>query len=809
MPEPSGHEVDVDTLKAGYSPTLAFLRKWLFTTDHKEVGILYFFTSLWFVAVGGALAEMFRTQLAFPSPWAFLSASSFDQAISAHGLIMVLFFLSPLGAAFANYFVPLQIGAKDVAYPRFNAFSYWMYLMGGLVLISGFFAPGGAGAAGWTNYAPLNSTLFQPGPGETLTGLGLLMLWGSLTMGSVNLTVTILTMRAPGMTWKKMPMFTWFVLFTQILLLFSIPSVFVGTLALITDRALGTVFFLNTAGSSILWDNMWWFFGHPEVYVVVLPAFGAVFEVFQVFSGRPLYAKKALLISVGLIMIPFSFSIYAHHMFLTGINSLQREFIDINTEINSLPSGLIVISLIATMIGGAVKIRKAPFLFAMASVVVFIIGGVSGVFDSSVLLDQQLRGTYQIVGHFHYIMVGAAEFGLMAAIYYWLPKWTGRMYSAAVAKLHFVFSFAFFNLTFFPMFYLFEMPRRVYTYLASTGWGNLNFIETLGAYGFGAAQILLLYIIVQAFRGKGPPAPPNPWGASTPEWTGDARSYIENYPAVFATSMPTSALPNGHSHAPHVTTDLNSKPFVISVGLGLTFIGYVFSLPLMLLGVGLSLYGVYGWAKDDLNGVFKMPKGLADDPGETWPFKPEGAVTFGEWREKVGAWLFLATDFVFFSALIGMYIFVRLNIPNWPAVGSVFDVKFAAFGTMVLITSAVTVLVGYDHIKAGRTSAGLRWLVATLILGGVFLELGGFEWLDQFARGFNFGTGMPGSTYYLITGITGAHVLGGLTMLTYVVKKTISGKFNASNVSSIKYFSLFWLFVVLVTVVLFPLVYLT
>jgi cytochrome c oxidase subunit I+III len=793
--EPSG---EIETLRAGYSPTLAWLKKWLFTTDHKEVGLLYFWTSIWFVAIGGALAGLMRTQLAFPAPWDILSASAYNQAVSMHGLIMVLLFLSPLGAAFSNYFVPLQIGAKDVAYPRFNAFSYWMYLMAGLTMIAGFFAPGGAAQAGWTNYAPLNSTTFQPGPGETLVGLGLLLLWGSLTMGGVNLIVTILTMRAPGMTWKKMPPFTWLTLFTQLLLLFSVPSIFVGTLALVLDRAIGTVFFLNPAGSTILWENMWWFFGHPEVYVVVLPAFGAIAEVFMVFTGRPVYAKKALLISIGLILMPFSFSIYAHHMFLTGINALEREFIDLNTEINTLPSGLLVICMMATAVGGSIKF-KAPLLFAVGALVVFIIGGITGVFDSSVLLDQELRGTYQVVGHFHYIMVGAAEFGLMAAIYYWLPRWTGRVYSGAVAKLHFVTSFVFFNLTFFPMFYLLEMPRRVYTYLASAGWADPNFLETLGAYGFILSQFLLLYVLVQAFRGKGAPSPSNPWNASGPEWTSDVKSYVDNYPSVYA------GPPSGE-HSPHVMTPLNSRPFTISVGLGLAFIGLILWWPLLLIGVVLGAYGVYGWAKDDLNGVFQMPG--EEKAGETWPFKHDGEESFGEWRMKVGTWLFLASDLVFFSAIAGLLLFVRINLPDWPAVGSVFNIPLVALNTIILVTSALTLMLAIQDIREGRGAGMVRWLVATLLLGGTFLLISGFEWVDQFAKGFTFSSGMPGSTFYLITGISGAHVFAGLLMLTYIIKKSLSGKFAKDNHVSVRYFSLFWIFVVAMVIVLFPMVYL-
>src|SRR5208337_254847 len=387
-------------------PQASWLKYWLFTTDHKQVGILYFVTSFYFLFIGGILAILMRTQLAFPLN-TLLTGAAYNQAVSMHGLIMVLWFLSPLGAAFANYFVPLQIGAKDVAFPRFNAFSYWMYVFGGIVALTGFFVPGG---------------------GETLIALGLLMLWGSLTMGSVNLIATILSMRAPGMTWIKVPTFTWFTLVTQLMLLWAVPSIFSGTLALIVDRSLGSLFFVSSGGSSVLWDNMWWFFGHPEVYVVILPGLGAAAEIISVFSGRALYAKKAILLSLVFGMLPFSFAIYGHHMFLTGINALEREIFTANTEINTLPSGMIVICFAATMIGGAIKF-KTPMLMALASIATFVIGGVTGVFDSSLFLDVQFRGTYQVVSHFHYIMVGTAEFALFGAIYYWMPRWTGRMYN--------------------------------------------------------------------------------------------------------------------------------------------------------------------------------------------------------------------------------------------------------------------------------------------------------------------------------------------------------------------------------------------
>jgi cytochrome c oxidase subunit I+III len=791
-------EKRVDKLEAELArkkkPAESWLKSWLFTTDHKRVGILYFVTAFYFLFIGGILAMLFRTQLAFPES-SFLTAAAYNQAVSMHGLIMVLWFLSPLGVAFANYFIPLQIGASDVAFPRFNAFSYWMYAFGGLVALSGFFVPGGAASAGWTNYAPLNSIIFLPGGGETLIALGLLMLWGSLTMGSVNLIATIVSMRAPGMTWSKMPVFTWFTLVTQLLLLFAVPSIFAGTLALIVDRALGSLFFVSSGGSSILWDHMWWFFGHPEVYVVILPGLGAAAEIISVFSGRPLYAKKAILLSLAFGMIPFSFAIYGHHMFLTGINALQREIFTSNTEINTLPSGVIVICFALTMIGGAIKF-KTPMLMALASIATFVIGGVQGVFDSSLFLDVQLRGGYQVVSHFHYIMVGTAEFALFGAIYYWMPRWTGRMYDERVGKFHFLLSFIFFNILFFPMNFLIDMPRRIYTYAAVTGWGGLNLIESIGAWGFGLAQILLLYVMIEmAMFGR--PSGPNPWNAATPEWTGDVESYVKNYPAVYSLRSKTAF---DGAHASHVATPLNSSPLVISAGLGIALLGLVVWLPILFVGMVIGIWGVAMWFRDDLYGKFKVPE---EPPGERWPFSHMGHV-------RTGVWLVIAGEILLFTAVIGSYLFIRENVPIWPAPGSIHNIRLATFNTLILLSSGLTAFLALHSIRNGDRRGLVGWLSATFAMAAAFLGFKFYEWWDLTSRNlpFNLASGLPGSTYFFMTGIHAVHLIVGLALMAFLITKGLTGGFSKDNHDAVEYFTLYWAFVDIVWIFLFPLLYL-
>ena len=808
--------------REGYGEAVSWIARWLFTTDHKDVGMLYFVTALWYLLVGGLLAMIFRTQLAYPGT-TLLTGGTYNQAISMHGLIMVLFFLTPLGLAFANYFIPLQIGAKDVAFPRFNAFSYWMYAFGGLLLLSGFFVPGGAGAAGWTNYAPLNSLQFMPGPGESLAALGLLMDWISLTMGTVNLIATVLVMRAPGMTWQKVPMLAWFQLFTQVLLIFSVPSIFAGTLMLLTDRTLGTLYFLNPGGSSVLWAHMWWWFGHPEVYVVVLPALGAVAEIVQAFSGRPFYAKRVVLFALGLGLIPFSYSIYGHHMFLTGINLFEREFFTINTETNTIPSGLIVICTILTVVGGAIKFRT-PMLFALGALALFIVGGITGVFDSSVFLDQQLRGTFQVVSHFHYIMPGAGIFGLFGAIYFYLPRWTGRMYNEGLGKLHFLLSFITFNLIFFPMNFLLDMPRRVFTYLpevdplleATKGALGFNTIETIGAWAFGLTQALLLYQLLWTWR-RGPYVGYNPWNLATPEWSGDVRSYIENYPRVYALKpLPPAA--DGASAPPlplhgRPGTPLSSRPFLISLGAFFTFLGIatLSTLPgpsILFLGLLFALWGLLGWAYDDLHDSFRLHE--EDEDPEEWPLTRPSGMPPSAWRFRVGIWLFLASDLLFFTAVAASYLFIRLNVPIWPPPGSVHNVWLGAANAIALLTSGLTMLLAYLSIREGKRGAFASYLLGTLVLGLTSIGLTLAEWAQLASRSVPLlpSSGLPGTTFYFMSAVGLAHVIAGSSILAYFLAKALRGGYSERNHLTIELFSLFWGVVVLVGVAVFPLLYL-
>ncbi|MDV3244882.1 MAG: cbb3-type cytochrome c oxidase subunit I [Nitrososphaerales archaeon] len=813
------------------------MRRWLFTTHHKEVGLLYFVTSLWFGFIGSVLAILMRVQLSEPMN-TLLSPASYNQAVTLHGLIMILWFLSPLAIGLANYFVPTQIGAPDLALPRLNALGYWLYLAGGLLAVLGFFMPGGNASGGWTTYAPLSGSQYSPGPGPTLAFAGLILLAVSITLGSVNFLLTIAYLRAPGMTFSKIPMFTWFVAFTMLQMLLAFPTLISALLMLMADRVLGTFYFTSSAGGSLLWDQLFWFFGHPEVYVVLLPAFGVVAEILPVFSGRQLAEKKVILGSTALVVVPLSYLVWSHHMFITGINLTTQETYSVSTLLISLPFDLIVLGFIRTLSRGRVSL-KTPMLFAIGSIFLFIIGGITGVFLSSFVLDVVFRGTYFVVAHFHYVMVGSAIFGLIGGIYYWLPKMSGRMYNERLGKVHFVFSFIGFNLLYFPMFFLVDMPRRVFTYTSDTGWTGLNQLATVGAFVFAGAQIALVINLVLVLRAA-PRAPANPWGAQTLEWSAPAD---EAAPAV----GPDSSLPSGTSQVSngpirasppngalgagllranvglgiqpggggplgslfaesdhHEGEHLSSRPLTLGVGaavssLGMGLLGYWFGLPLLFLGGAILALALFGWARDDLKERFTFEEVL----GHRWPFDETTKL-------KLGMWTFLTTEVVVFGSILGSYLFIRSQFPQWPIPGSIHEISIGLANTLVLLTSSLTVVFAVHAIREGNQRVALLGLSATFVLAATFMAVKGAEWYELFHLDtpFNFTAGLPASVYYFTTGLHGAHVLAGMLVIIYLIKRTMNGGYSKENHYAVENFGLYWHFVDILWVFIFPLFYL-
>src|SRR5918911_1457292 len=489
---------------------------WLTTTDHKKIGIMYLVNSYFWFAVAGLLAVFIRAQLAQPGTQ-FFGEERYNQLFTMHGTTMIFLFIIPILAGFGNYIVPLQIGALDMAFPRVNALSFWMLPLAGILLYSSYLL-GGPADAGWTEYAPLSEGIGAQGNsiGIDLWIIALLLVGTASILGAVNFITTIFNMRAPGMTMFRMPLFTWTVLVTQLLVLLATP-VFTSALALLfIDRNLGGSFF-NPAngGIAVLWQNVFWFYSHPAVYVMVLPGMGIISDVLPVFSRKPLFGYKAFVFATAGIGA-LGFSVWAHHMFTTGAVFLP--FFSLMTFLIAVPTGVKMFNWVFTMFRGQLTL-STPMIFAIGFLSMFLIGGINGAFSASVPVDFALQDTYWVVAHLHYVLFGGSVFGLFAGLYYWFPKVTGRLYSESLGRWHFWLMFLGFNLTFFPMHILGiqGMQRRIATYPVETGFLPWNFVETVGAFLLGFSILIFLWNVITSWR-SGPVAGDDPWLANTLEW---------------------------------------------------------------------------------------------------------------------------------------------------------------------------------------------------------------------------------------------------------------------------------------------------
>ncbi len=531
-----------DTAKPERSEFVEKLLHWLTTTNHKEIGLLYILTGLVFFFIAGSAALLIRAQLAVPDN-TLVSPDQYNALFTLHGLSMVFLVGMPIISGFANYVVPLQIGAKDLPFPRINALSFWLIPAGGIVLYSGLLTGRGPDM-GWTLYAPY-STGAGTGlarPAADLAILGLLFLGASSIATSINFLTMILRMRAPTMG-LRMPLFTWSVLVTVFLLLLAMPVLTAALVMLYLDLTLRTGFF-NPAlgGDPVLWQHLFWFFGHPEVYVLVLPSFGIVSEVIPVFSRRPIFGYWAMAVAMAAIGF-ISFVVWVHHMFTTSVPQSLRTIMMLTTYLVGVPTGIKIFNWLATLWGGKLHF-KTPMLFALGLVAMFTIGGITGIFLASIPLDIPLQDTYFVVSHFHYVLFGGTVFGFFAGLYYWFPKITGRMYHEGLGKLHFLLTFIGFNLTFWPMNNLgmMGMPRRIVTYSADTGWGPLNMLSTVGAFILGFSQLIMVANFLRS-RKHGAAAGNNPWGGSGLEWTVSSPPPPHNFDGVPV----LAAAPGDHS----------------------------------------------------------------------------------------------------------------------------------------------------------------------------------------------------------------------------------------------------------------------
>ncbi|MCY0387153.1 cytochrome c oxidase subunit I [Robbsia sp. Bb-Pol-6] len=494
-------------------------RRWLLATNHKDIGTLYLIFSFTMFMVGGVMALMIRTEL-FEPGLQIMRPEFFNQLTTSHGLYMIFGAIMPAFVGFANWMIPLQIGASDMAFARMNNLSFWLLPVASLLLIGSYFAPGGATAAGWTLYAPLS---VQMGPGMDMAIFAIHLMGASSIMGGINIIVTILNLRAPGMTLMKMPMFVWTWLITAFLLIAVMPVLAGAITMLLFDRHFGTAFF-NAAGGGdpVLYQHIFWFFGHPEVYIMILPAFGMISEVIPAFARKPLFGYSSMVYATASIAI-LSFTVWAHHMFATGMPVTGQLFFMYATMLIAVPTGVKVFNWTATMWRGSMTF-ETPMLFAIGFLFVFTIGGFTGVILAIAPIDIAVHGTYYVVAHFHYVLVAGSLFALFAAWYYWSPKWTGRMYNETRGKIHFWVSMISFNVTFFPMHFLglAGMPRRYADYPAQ--FTDFNQIATIGAFAFGLIQVYFLFLVALPIYRKGDDTTEvignSPWeGAQGLEWT--------------------------------------------------------------------------------------------------------------------------------------------------------------------------------------------------------------------------------------------------------------------------------------------------
>ena len=888
-------------------PPKSSVKRWLVTTNHKDIGTLYIVTALFFLVFGGLLALLVRTQMWSPGG-TILGGQGYNQAVSAHGLLMVFWFISPFAFGFANYIVPLQIGANDLAFPRLNALSYWLYLFSGLLFSASFFL-GSTFAGGWTMYAPLNVPTFIPDIAEvgSLAAIFALVLFvASVTISSVNFLTTMYRMRAEGLRLRDMPMFSITILLTVWMMLFAFAALLAAFVLLSADHLLGTVYFSNDSGGSLLWTHLFWFFGHPEVYIVFFPALGIMAETFQTFSGKRLVGRKWFILAMVLVALQ-SFVVWMHHMFLTGINLPVKTIFMATTIGISLPFDLMIFSLIYTLVKGKVRFTT-PFLFSLGGVVLFIIGGITGVFLGAIVLDYTFRGTYWVVAHFHYVMVGGVT-ALIGGLYYWYPKITGKMYDEFLGKLHFAVYFVGFNLLYFPMFVVWETPRRVFEYDA--GFTLWHRVATVGAFLLAASFLVMFYNLFKSLH-SGADAPDNPWEyASAAEWTVPSPPPLENFPGIVSYAGGTlrildrgaadggrstdggsdqttdggtvarfvrSADPVGATvaqtsetgHADHASY----WPLVVGATAFVTFLGlsgvarpyvvwpFLFALPMFVAaigvegmrrdGLGWAHYLCWGLAAAILGGVlvlFGIDKGSiagglagtspyfyvtfvgaamgsaslvsmgwesfsVPEPtlAERWPF---AAVE----NTKLGMWFFLATDVVLFGAFIGSYLFMRVanGWAHWDEVlvPAAHTTLPGLINTYLLLTSSFAVVIALVAARRHNQRALVGYLALTFALGVGFLVNKAIEWEHlfnlhegAFAGGWTFTTNVASSTFYVTTGLHALHVVVGLLITLFLIVRASRGAYlGEGNAGTIEYFGLYWHFVDIVWLFLFPLFY--
>lgn len=609
------------------------LGSWLTTVDHKRLGILYILTSFTFMGLASIEAFIIRLQLAAPG-MELVSPDVYNQLFTMHGVTMIFLAIMPLGTGFANYFVPLMIGARDLAFPRLNAFGYWVYAAGGIFVYSSFFL-GGAPDVGWFAYAPLTSLSNNPGNGTDFYMIGLLIGGIGSLVTAMNLIVTIFSMRAPGMTMMRMPVFVWMILVTSFLIVFAFPPLTIALTQIIFDRTFGTLFYVPEAGGlPILWQHLFWIFGHPEVYIVILPAFGVISEVIPTFSRKPIFGYPVMILS-GIFIGFMGFAVWSHHMFTTGLGPVANTAFALTSFVIGVPTGVKIFNWLGTMWGGSVRFTTS-MLYAMAFLFMFVIGGITGIMLAMPPFTAQATDSYFVVAHFHYVMGGGALFAFFAGVYYWFPKFTGKLLPERFGQWTFAAMFIGFNMIFMPQHFagLMGMPRRTQTYEAGIGLEIWNLVSTAGTFVMGAALFMLLFSVIYAFR-NGKPSGNDPWDARTLEWAAtsppqhhnfDEQPIVTDRDAFWAQKYPEASHGDDGSQWEGMDFDAHGihmpgqswYPFLLALAIFIAGYGLLFeNWPLSILMLVVVTGATYGWAFEGVGGHHVHPDdGAAEGAGD-------------------------------------------------------------------------------------------------------------------------------------------------------------------------------------------------
>jgi cytochrome c oxidase subunit I+III len=808
------------------------LAGWLAAVNHRTIGTRYMVTAFIFFLVAGVEALIMRVQLSVAG-LEIIHPDTYNQLFTMHGTTMMFLFLVPFLEGLGIYLVPLMIGARDMVFPRLNAFGYWVYLVSG-VMLHWSLLTGTAPDSGWFNYPPLSGIGFNPGPNIDYWVTLITFLEVAALVAAVELIVTVFMQRAPGMSLNRMPLFVWAMLVTAFMIVFAMPPLVVASMMLGLDRFVGTHFFNVAAGGDpLLWQHLFWFFGHPDVYIMLVPALGITAAIVPVFARRPIAGYTLLVVS--LVAIGFlSFGLWVHHMYAVGLPIMGMNFFVAASMMIIVPSGVQILAWIVTIWRGALVIRT-PFLYAVAFIVLFILGGITGIMVASAPFDWQVHDTFFIVGHFHYVLVGAVVFPVFAAISYWFPKVTGRMLDETVGRAAFWVIFVSFHLTFFPMHILgFQgMPRRVYTYLPGLQWDPLNLVVTIGAFLMAAGVMIFLANLLISAR-AGEPAGDNPWGADTLEWATTSPPPMYNFrriPVVRSGNPlwdgrdpqapmrdPAFAWREAMADAPHgrrqtiATTAMDAVPdhelvlpspslwpLWTAMGLSVGFVGVMVHWSLLFVGGVLAVAGLVGWHWPTAGGE---PTG-AEDEGRTVEGLP--ALPRGRSPAWGGMAMLVVIEFAALGALLAGYYYLRIRQTEWPPGGIPHpDVLLPAIGSVLLVASGLPMWLAERATRGGAVDRVRTWLPIGLLLAAGYLAL---KVIEHARLEYSATSHAYGSIVWTISGYSAFHVLAVLVLGSMLWLLHHRGYLRGRRVAAVEAIGVYWYFVALSTVPVFVTLY--